>query len=141
MAFAGISQTKTGFDWKQEADPASPFFMAEGIWAGRMEHPQAVLGRSYSQFRLSQNHGMMRVSWDGRDWDEMGFESKAFHDSMILSLPAWSCHWVFSILAMCLLAEIPSPLPAGRSFLRDILELFSALTAQLNFLAIPESQP
>lgn len=75
MAFAGISQTKTGFDWKQEADPASPFFMAEGIWAGRMEHPLERLGRGYSQFPLSQNHGMMEISWHGRDWGEIGFKS------------------------------------------------------------------
>lgn len=75
MAFAGISQTKTGFDWKQEADPAFPFFMAGGIWAGRLQHPRAVLGLGLFLILA------VPEPWDDgnifarRDWDEMGFKS------------------------------------------------------------------
>lgn len=74
-------------------------------------------------------------------WALNSFESKPVHDSIHDPVStAWSCQWIFSIPAMWWLAEVLSPLRAGRSFLWDILELFTVLAVQLSFLAIPESQ-
>lgn len=75
------------------------------------------LAWGYSRFLLSQNRGMMGISshgGTGMRWALSPFRSNPFHDSVILSPPARSCHWIFSIPAVWSLTGILPPLPAGR---------------------------